>query len=113
VKVSRRRLSRRVDKSLSYRDYDRAISDYDQAIRLDPKNDSAYAARDAAYEAKNDPNLTIAAIDQALKFGPSLSTYRSGKFVVAHANSGRQKVIAPKLRGPIKRCPTALSNAGD
>jgi len=27
--------------------------------------------------------------------------------------SGRHKAIGPQLRGPIKRCPTALSSAGD
>jgi tetratricopeptide (TPR) repeat protein len=41
-------------------DYDRAITDFDQAIGLEPKAASLYNFRGEAYDAKNDPDHAIA-----------------------------------------------------
>jgi tetratricopeptide (TPR) repeat protein len=59
-------------------DYDRAIVDFDQAIRLDPKYAKAYATRGEVYEAKNDPDHVIADFEQALKLNPSLPDAQRG-----------------------------------
>jgi Tfp pilus assembly protein PilF len=59
-------------------DHDRAISDANEAIRLDPKNALAYATRGEAFEAKNDPDHAIADFDRALKLDPSLAKARQG-----------------------------------
>src|SRR6516165_1397499 len=48
-------------------DNDRAIADYDQAIRLDPKYAFAYNGRGNAYKAKGDNDRAIADYDQAIR----------------------------------------------
>jgi tetratricopeptide (TPR) repeat protein len=60
-------------------DYYRAISDFDLAIRLDPKSAWAYNNRGEVYEAKNDLDHAIADFDQALKLNPSLQDARQGR----------------------------------
>jgi Tfp pilus assembly protein PilF len=60
-------------------DYERAISDLDRAVWLDPKFPKAYTTRGEAYEAKNDPEHGIADFDQALKLDPSLADVRHGR----------------------------------
>ena len=59
-------------------DYDRAISDYDQAIGLDAKYCVATTAA-APYEAKNDSDHAIVDFDQALKLDPSLVAAQRGR----------------------------------
>ena len=54
------------------RDYDRAIADFGQAIRLEPKNVRIVMSRATAYEAKGDFARAIADYDQALKLDPKL-----------------------------------------
>src|SRR5215471_3757640 len=51
-------------------DNDRAIADYDQAIRLDPKNAASYANRGGAYLGKGDNDRAMADYDQAIKLDP-------------------------------------------
>ena len=48
-------------------DYDRAIADFDQAIRLDAKNANAFYNRGIAYHEKHDYDRAIADFDQAIK----------------------------------------------
>jgi tetratricopeptide (TPR) repeat protein len=54
-------------------DYDRAIADYDQAIRLKPTT-SAYGSRALAYSSKGEYDRAIADCDQALKLDPNNDT---------------------------------------
>ncbi len=49
------------------RDYDRAIADYGEAIKLSPKDASAYAHRCEAYESKEDHDAAIADCTEAIK----------------------------------------------
>jgi tetratricopeptide (TPR) repeat protein len=51
-------------------DYDRAIADYTEAIRLDPGLALAYNNRGFAYSAKGDNDRAIADYDQAIKINP-------------------------------------------
>ena len=51
-------------------DQDRAIADYDQAIRLDPGLAHAYANRGSAYTDKMDYDRAIADLDQAIRLDP-------------------------------------------
>jgi tetratricopeptide (TPR) repeat protein len=46
--------------------YDRAIADYSEAIRLDPKYAAAYKSRAVAWFAKGDYSRAIADYDEAL-----------------------------------------------
>ncbi|MFP3041080.1 tetratricopeptide repeat protein [Treponema primitia] len=63
-------------------DFDRAIADYTQAIRLDPKDAVAYKQRGTAYGNKKDPNHAIADYNQAIKLDPD--------FALAYNNRGSE-----------------------
>ena len=49
---------------------DRALVDYDQAIKLNPKSDIAYLNRGIAYKAKGDLDRAITDYDQAIIHNP-------------------------------------------
>ena len=51
-------------------DYDRAIADYDQAIRLEPDYASAFNNRGVAYRLKSDYDRAIRDYDQAIRLKP-------------------------------------------
>jgi tetratricopeptide (TPR) repeat protein len=61
-------------------DYDRAIADYAQVIRLDPKHAFAYSYRGSAYRHKGEYDRALADFDQAIKLDP--------KSVYAYNNRG-------------------------
>jgi YidC/Oxa1 family membrane protein insertase len=62
------------------RDYDRAIADYSEAIRLYPKNARVYNNRGVVYRAKNDYDRAIADYDEAIRLDP--------KYALAYLNRG-------------------------
>ena len=53
-------------------DYDKAIADYTEAIRLDPKNAEAYCNRGHAYEEKGDYDKAIADCTEAIRLDPKV-----------------------------------------
>jgi len=53
------------------RDYDHAIADFDQAIRLEPNNEPAFLNRGEAYLGKRDYDRAIADYDQAIRLAPN------------------------------------------
>jgi tetratricopeptide (TPR) repeat protein len=55
------------------KDYDRAIADYDQAIKLNPKAETPLYNRALAYQNKGEDDRAIADYDQAIKLNPSLA----------------------------------------
>jgi len=52
-------------------DYDKAIADYSQAIKLNPNNAVGYGIRGDAYYKKNDYDKAIADYSQAIKLDPN------------------------------------------
>ncbi len=61
---------------------DRAIADYDQAIRLSPKDVGAYVGRGTAYATKGETDRAIADYDQAIRLDPNIvATYGQRGFV--------------------------------
>ena len=52
-------------------DYDRAIQDFDQVIRLDPNNAIAFGNRGIVYLIKQDYDRAIQDFDQAIRLDPN------------------------------------------
>ena len=50
--------------------YDKAIADYDEAIRLNPNDASAYYERGQAWHSKDDLDKAIADYDEAIRLDP-------------------------------------------
>ena len=65
------------------KEYDKAIADHDQAIKIDPKNPAPYNNRGNAYVAKQDFEHAIADYDMAIKLNP--------KYAEAYLNRGMAK----------------------
>ena len=55
--------------------YDRAIRDFDEAIRLDPKYARAYAERGYAWLAKGNYDQALKDYDQAIRLDPAMAQY--------------------------------------
>jgi tetratricopeptide (TPR) repeat protein len=66
------------DRGVAYRlkgEIERAIHDYSQAIRLNPKSAAAYNNRGVAYDKKGDGERAIADYDQAIRLEPLHEAY--------------------------------------
>jgi tetratricopeptide (TPR) repeat protein len=61
------------------RDYDRAIRDYDEAIRLDRNNVAAYLNRGSAYNSKRDHDGAIRDYAEAIRLQPGNVTALNGR----------------------------------
>src|SRR5215472_902837 len=61
-------------------DYDKAIADYTEALRLEPKNAAAFAKRAWSYARKDDYDKAFADCTEALRLEP--------KLVLAYSNRG-------------------------
>lgn len=78
------------DRGLAHRlkgDIDRAIQDYSQAIKLNPKSAITYNNRGVAYDKKGDYERAIADYDQAIKLNPWHEAY----FNRGNAHLGRSQ----------------------
>ena len=67
-------------------EYDRAIADFDKAIRLDPNNAEFYYKRGTAFINKGDYDRAIADYDQAIRLKPTTSAY--GSRALAYSSKG-------------------------
>jgi tetratricopeptide (TPR) repeat protein len=63
--------SRRGNAYSSKEDFDKAIADYNQAIRIKPDDASAYADRSWAYYLKGDNDSAITDADEAIRLRPN------------------------------------------
>jgi tetratricopeptide (TPR) repeat protein len=86
------------------RDFDGAIGDYGQALRLDPADPDYFNSRAQAYEAKNDMDKALADYNQAIKANPkSIAAYnsrgaayqRKGDYARAAADYGEVTRLQP------------------
>jgi tetratricopeptide (TPR) repeat protein len=60
-------------------DFDRAIQDYDQAIRLVPDYANAFNSRGVAYQAKGENERALQDYDQAIKLDPDDANALNGR----------------------------------
>ena len=87
-------------------DYDRAIADYDQALRLDPKHEDAYVNRGAAWSDKGDLDRAIADYTEAIRldranayslYGRGVAKLKKGDTAGGNADIAAAKAIKPDI----------------
>jgi tetratricopeptide (TPR) repeat protein len=96
-------------------DYDRAIADFDNAIRLDPRDGNAYNNRGLAYTAKGDFERAMADLDEAIRRDPGLVIAYNSRGQVYLRKGDYDRAIADFNEG-IKLHPTyaeAYNNRGN
>ena len=59
---------------MNKREFDRALSEYDEAIRLDPRNGMAYSGRGCASTEKGEFDRAIASFDEAIRLDPKIAS---------------------------------------
>jgi D-alanyl-D-alanine-carboxypeptidase/D-alanyl-D-alanine-endopeptidase len=95
-------------------DYDRAIQNYDEAIRLDPKSADAFAGRGSAYLLKGDYDLAIQDYNEAIRLNPKAASALNGRGASYFAKGDYNRAIQD-YNEAIRldpRTPRALLNRG-
>jgi Tfp pilus assembly protein PilF len=75
-------------------DHDRAIADYSEAIRLDPKDGLAYSARGDAFSAEADFDHAIADYGEAIRINPKFKGAFIGRGVALGNKGDADRAIA-------------------
>ena len=75
-------------------DFDRAIADYGEAIRLDPGYQHAYVNRGLAYDAKGDVDRAIADYTEAIRLDPKDKDPYTNRGGAYHAKGDLDRAIA-------------------
>jgi len=88
------------------RDHDRAIADYDAAIKLNPKSADAFHNRGIAWANKGEPDRAIADYDAAIRLDPRDSSPYAGR-AVERSIKGDYPGAAADLDTAIKLDPKA------
>src|SRR5260370_661859 len=84
-------------RGLAYRakdDTDRAIVDYSEAIRLDPKYVIAFVSRGIAYPVKGDYDRAIADYNEAVRLDPKYALAFYGRGLAYHLTGDFDRAIA-------------------
>ena len=77
----------------SKKDFDRAIADYTDAIRIDPNNLGAYNSRGFAYDNKRDFDHAISDLDQAIRLAPKLAAAYINRSIAYSGKSEFNKAL--------------------
>jgi tetratricopeptide (TPR) repeat protein len=89
-------------------EYDRAIADLNEAIRLNPKVPASYGQRGAAYGRKGEYDRALRDLDEAVRLGPKDAANHGNRGFVYNARGEHDRAIAdfneairlnPKLGG--------------
>jgi len=83
------------------RDYERALSDFNEALRLDPSSADAHIFRGDVYLNKGDDDRALSDYNEALRLKPGFSP----------ALDGRSRAEAAKASGSPPPTPTAVATA--
>jgi tetratricopeptide (TPR) repeat protein len=75
------------------REYDKAISDFNQAIQLDPKASGAFCGRGCAWHAKGEYDKAIKDFDEAIRLDPKCHEAFYGRGRAWHARGDYSKAI--------------------
>jgi lipoprotein NlpI len=107
-----------VDRCWAYNeknDYDRAMQDCNEAIRIDPANVNAFIGRGAVYGRKGDVDRAIADFDAATRLDPKLAAAFDNRGIAYKAKGALDRAIAEfneAIRLDPKRA-TAFHGRGD
>jgi tetratricopeptide (TPR) repeat protein len=91
------------------RDYDRAIADYSEAIRLNPSEASAYNGRGNAYHDKREYDLAIADYTRAIEIDPKNAGYYDNRARI-HLKTGRAAQGLPDAERALQLSPYDTSS---
>lgn len=75
-------------------DYDRAFADYNEAIRLDPKDVYAFTGRGIAYDHKGDPDRAVADFSEAIRLDPKYAKAFFNRGYAYYKNKDYDRAIA-------------------
>lgn len=85
---------RRGDAYANKKDYDRALADYNEAIRLEPASAEAYNGRGVVYDKQGQPDRAIDDFDQALRHHPKYSeAYRNRGVAYSHKGKLERAIV--------------------
>ena len=74
-------------------DRDRAIADFDEAIRLNPNNSNAFNNRGSAYNAKGDRDRAIVDYDKAIGINPGYAAAFYNRGNAYYAKGDRDRAV--------------------
>jgi tetratricopeptide (TPR) repeat protein len=80
--------------ALNKREYDRAIADLSEAIRLDPKNAKAFYARGLAWDAKKEYDKALADLGEAIRLFPPYAVAYHTRGSIWRAKKEYDKALA-------------------
>jgi tetratricopeptide (TPR) repeat protein len=78
---------------LNRKDYDRAVTDYNESIRLDPKVADAYAGRGRAWRLKEDYDRALTDLDAAIRLNPKDANAHDDRGMVWHLKNEFDRAI--------------------
>ena len=86
-------------------DYDRAIANYNEAVKLDPKSANAFRGRGKAYRDKGDHSRAIADFNEAIQLDPksALAFMDRGDFTRTKVTTTEPSLITMKQFDSIPR----------
>ena len=92
-------------------DYDKAIADYTEAIRLNPKLAEAYYSRGFAYGKKGDYDKAIADYTEAIRLDPKYAEayYNRGVAYATRATTTRRLPTTPRPSGWTRNMPRRIA----
>lgn len=79
---------------LAAKDYDHAIADFGEVIRINPQDAEAFSERGIAYHQQNKDDLAIADYDEAILLNPQLPRAYYNRGNVHLANKNYERAIA-------------------
>ena len=77
-------------------EYDRAIQDYDQSIKLSPNYSKAFNNRGVAYQKKGEYDRAIKDFDESIKLNPDYGNAFANR-AETYQNQGRVRASGPRL----------------